>query len=87
MAKVKLENGDASTTQITKAGPNSCRRFAGDDLDRWERFFCSSAAGFISAQRRTPNPDMVVRWCGNFADRAMEEAARRMPKPPDEESS
>lgn len=43
------------------------------DLVLWRQCFASAIAGATAAQRRLPNPDLLVRWAAKVASRAVEE--------------
>ncbi len=65
------------TTRRMKDGRNSCPTLDGSDFDVWVACYRSAITGFVSAQRRTPNPRIISRWCARFADVAVTEALRR----------
>jgi hypothetical protein len=43
------------------------------DLGAWHDYFHAAIAGIVSAHRRAPNPDLVVRIGASIASRALEE--------------
>lgn len=43
----------------------------------WLACFTAAIGGTLAAQRKLPNPELIVRWCETFADRALVAARRR----------
>ncbi len=66
-----------STTEATKDGKAFSLVLDGDRFPIWLACFCSAIGGMVAAQRRTPNPTMIARWCARMADAAIREAAAR----------
>lgn len=72
--------GDLQTMTRTKGGPDSTSRLnAAEEHKEWCACFRAALTGTTAAQRRAPNPEMIVRWSIGIADRAMAECRRRRP--------
>lgn len=72
--------GGASKTRAIRDGRDFTNRHADGDLHAcWREFFQAALAGTTSAQRRTPNPAMVVRIAVTIADLATAECDIRRP--------
>ncbi len=65
------------TIRRTKGGSRVIARLDGIMYPTWLACYQSALAGMIAAQRRTPNPAMVARWCATMADVAAIEATYR----------
>jgi hypothetical protein len=70
--------GDSRTTTATKAGRGSLslHSVVGDSM--WCACFLAAIAGVSAAQRAAPNPDLIVRFAAQIAERAVAECERHL---------
>lgn len=78
--KPRLIGGAGLTTTRTRAGRALLVQIIdGDDFDAWLGCFQAAIAGTEAAQRRTPNPHLVVRHAASVAGMALHEVKQRRP--------
>jgi hypothetical protein len=73
-----LTGDDSQTMTVTKVGKGSISLNANANQHlEWCACFRAAIIGTAAAQRRTPNPEMIIRYSIRIADRAHEECLRR----------
>lgn len=65
------------TTTRTKAGRASTFPIERGEYHIWRGYFRAALTGITAAQRTVPNPEAIVRWSVQVADRAYQECRRR----------
>lgn len=77
--RTRTQTGAVSqTTTTTRDGKASTYPIQpGRDHQVWCECFMAAISGTAAAQRSAPNPEMIVRWSEQIADRAEEVCRRR----------